>query len=635
MKKSLYFSMRLALLGCIAFAACGAVFAAPFTVSTTNDTRDVSPGDGVCIDSNGMCSLRAAISEANALAGDDIITLPAGAYTARLYDPLENNNGGNDFDITSNITINGAGSDVTFIQGATTPKTAPDRPLDIYAPAPNTATVVINDVTLRHGRFDFGVGGLNGGAGLRVQGSGADVTLNNVVIRDNEGLNKGAGIQLTFELPLVKLNNCLITNNSINVTTGSANAGGGGIEIESGIAIINNSTISENSITSSVSSTFGAGIEIRGGTLNLTNSTVNNNSATGTTGFHGHGGGIYNQGATLNIINSTVGGNYADSGGGIRMLAKDTEATTTINNSSIVNNNNAYEGGGITNIALGNGNSTLNLNNSTVSRNVSGYKAAGIWNITATDAATNTGFAIANINFSTIAENFIPFRGEAGGVFNELTRPQPAMRTLRLKNSVIANNDSGNNGYAPDIEGQFLSQGYNLIENTEGAGFTPTVGDTTGIDPSLGALGLNGGTTLNYLPNPGSPLIDRIPNGVNGCGGFDQRGVSRPADSDMNGVAACEKGSTERVSAPTAASVSVTGRILSSSGRGIINAVVVMTDPNGNTRFARTSTFGYYRFDDVQIGGTYIFTVSSKRYEFAAIVRTITEETRDLNFLAP
>jgi hypothetical protein len=50
---------------------------------------------------------------------------------------------------------------------------------------------------------------------------------------------------------------------------------------------------------------------------------------------------------------------------------------------------------------------------------------------------------------------------------------------------------------------------------------------------------------------------------------------------------------------------------------------------------ARTTTFGYYRFDDVQIGGSYIFTVSSKRYEFAAMVRTITEETDDLNFLTP
>lgn len=626
--------MRLALLGCIAFAACGAVFAAPFTVDATNDTQDVSPGDGICIDSNGRCSLRAAISEANSLPGDDVITLPAGIYTTTLTGVNENANVGGDFDITSNITINGAGSGSTFIQAAATAGTATERPLHISASAPNGVTVVINDVTLRNGRYT--IAGFSG-AGLRVEGTGTNATLNNVVIRDNQEHSRGAGIYLVFGSPLLTLNNCLIANNSINFTGGSADARGGGILISSGNAIINNTTISGNTVNSSVSHTFGAGIMMLGGTLDLNNSSVSNNRATATASFLGNGGGIYNLGATLNIINSTVDGNYADSAGGVRTLAQDTEAITTINNSSIVNNNSVYGGGGITNIALGNGNSTLNLNNTTVSRNASQTRAGGIWNLTETGGTTNTGFAIANINFSTISENFLISNGEAGGVLNEIhsSMRQPTTITLRLKNSVIANNNAGNNGFAPDIEGTFTSQGYNLIENTEAAWFTPTVGDTTGIDPSLGALGLNGGTTLNYLPNPGSPLIDRIPNGVNGCGGFDQLGVSRPADSDSNGVAACEKGSTERASTPTAASVSVTGRVLSSSGRGIANAFVVMKDPGGSTRFARTTTFGYYRFDDVQVGGTYIFTVSSKRFEFTSTVTTIMEETSNLNFVAP
>src|SRR5580692_7616384 len=37
-----------------------------FTVNTTNDTHDATPGDGICADSSGQCSLRAAIEEANA-----------------------------------------------------------------------------------------------------------------------------------------------------------------------------------------------------------------------------------------------------------------------------------------------------------------------------------------------------------------------------------------------------------------------------------------------------------------------------------------------------------------------------------------------------------------------------------------
>ena len=58
--------------------------AAIFVVDTTADTQDASPGNGACADAGGMCSLRAAITEANALAGADVITLPAGTYTQSL-----------------------------------------------------------------------------------------------------------------------------------------------------------------------------------------------------------------------------------------------------------------------------------------------------------------------------------------------------------------------------------------------------------------------------------------------------------------------------------------------------------------------------------------------------------------------
>ena len=66
------------------------VIAATFVVNTTTDTADAAPGDGACLDGGGACSLRAAISEANALAGTDTITLPAGTYTITLVAAKEN-----------------------------------------------------------------------------------------------------------------------------------------------------------------------------------------------------------------------------------------------------------------------------------------------------------------------------------------------------------------------------------------------------------------------------------------------------------------------------------------------------------------------------------------------------------------
>src|SRR5437868_2290061 len=55
-----------------------------FTVNTVLDTVDVNPGDGLARDASGRTSLRAAVMEANALAGADTINLPAGTYALTL-----------------------------------------------------------------------------------------------------------------------------------------------------------------------------------------------------------------------------------------------------------------------------------------------------------------------------------------------------------------------------------------------------------------------------------------------------------------------------------------------------------------------------------------------------------------------
>jgi len=88
--------------------------------------------------------------------------------------------------------------------------------------------------------------------------------------------------------------------------------------------------------------------------------------------------------------------------------------------------------------------------------------------------------------------------------------------------------------------------------------------------------------------------------------------------------------------APTAANVSVSGRVLTSQGQGIRNAGVTLTDANGTTRTAITSSFGYYRFDEVEVGQTYVVTVRSKRFQFSNPTQVITlmDVLTDLNFAA-
>lgn len=85
---------------------------------------------------------------------------------------------------------------------------------------------------------------------------------------------------------------------------------------------------------------------------------------------------------------------------------------------------------------------------------------------------------------------------------------------------------------------------------------------------------------------------------------------SSPAQFDLHG------GFWFQNLAPTAAAVSITGRVKTANGQGIRGARLTLTSPNGALRTAVTSTFGYYAFDGVEVGQTYVLEIASKRYTF-------------------
>lgn len=86
--------------------------------------------------------------------------------------------------------------------------------------------------------------------------------------------------------------------------------------------------------------------------------------------------------------------------------------------------------------------------------------------------------------------------------------------------------------------------------------------------------------------------------------------------------------------APTKAPANISGRVLSPKGLGVPQAVVQMTDQNGNVRYSRTNQFGYYRFTEVIVGQTLMFNVFSKRFQFATQVVNFDETLKGLNFIA-
>lgn len=87
---------------------------------------------------------------------------------------------------------------------------------------------------------------------------------------------------------------------------------------------------------------------------------------------------------------------------------------------------------------------------------------------------------------------------------------------------------------------------------------------------------------------------------------------------------------------PTAANVSVGGRVSEANGRGISKASVSIADQNGHIRSALTNPFGYFRFEDVQAGRTYIVSVRSKQFQFANDTQVVLvhDDVTDLQFVA-
>src|SRR5438105_2972249 len=83
-----------------------------FEVSSQADGHDASPGDGVCADAGGICTLRAAVEEANGEPGASIsVGIPSGAYTLDLGTLRAS---------ADHLTLEGAGETGTVVKGAGT-----------------------------------------------------------------------------------------------------------------------------------------------------------------------------------------------------------------------------------------------------------------------------------------------------------------------------------------------------------------------------------------------------------------------------------------------------------------------------------------------------------------------------------
>src|SRR5437870_8829452 len=79
--------------------------ATTLVVNSTDDAPDAVPGDGICATLSGVCTLRAAIMEANQLPGAHTVTLPAGTYRLTIPGTSEQYALTGDLDILGELFI--------------------------------------------------------------------------------------------------------------------------------------------------------------------------------------------------------------------------------------------------------------------------------------------------------------------------------------------------------------------------------------------------------------------------------------------------------------------------------------------------------------------------------------------------
>jgi hypothetical protein len=287
---------------------------------------------------------------------------------------------------------------------------------------------------------------------------------------------------------------------------------------------------------------FGGGIFNNSSNLTLLRCTVTGNSS----GSYGYGGGIASSGpAILDATDCSITNNVAAEGGGIYAAVS---GRTMLTNCTI-SNNSANGGGGLENSSGGgfrNSTGELRIRNCTFSGNSVRDSGGAIYDFVANPD-------LVSIVSSTITGNVAGFKG--GGI---IAYGGDTGAYLRLANTIIAGNTSTSGTMAEfnghDVApGLYLSDGHNIVgrapTNILGSGTTTGLyngvkGDQVGtvkapIDPKLGPLQMNGGSTATHALLAGSPAIN------NGDDVFapshDQRGYSRP---DVSDVGAFELGGT-------------------------------------------------------------------------------------------
>lgn len=369
----------------VALPATTVSAATTFTVNTTSDAPDVFPGDGICNSATRgvfrYCSLRAAITEANAASGPVVIVVPAGAFQLNHGDLNSSNNG--NLAITGNVTITGAGAGTTTIEGKLVSASSVGTPVTqcfIQAAlcVTGSATVVIAGVTITTVNLppDASAGILNRGS-LTIRDS--LVTGNGVGVDHREAphpltivrttvANNVVGIQSVYDGPVMLTDSTLRNNSNAGLLVYID-----GYTPHIYALTIAGSTFSDNGTDGVRLTLDGPDTNTDETTATITNSTFSGNSQAGLSLF-----------GNLTLANDTVFGN--GTGLGVDSHAAAIKGHYTVRNTIIANN-------------------TTNCGSEAQSLSSGGYNLVNGASCSTAGFVGPNDFSVGNVNLGPLASN--------------------------------------------------------------------------------------------------------------------------------------------------------------------------------------------------------------------------------------
>ena len=315
-RRVLSLSVAAAMTAVLVPATSASAVSETYVVTTTADTFD-----GTC---DADCSLRDAISEANANVGHDTIELPAGTYTTAIDGTDEDLNVDGDYDILDDVTIVGAGSDVTIIDGDGDGDGETDGDERLFDADAGVALGLVG-LTVTGGDED------GNGGGVDMDEAGV-LSLDDVTFDGNNASSDGGGVRLD-DGGIIRIENSLFTGNT-------AGSDGGGLEYSEGSLTLRNTTFEMNEASSD-----GGGIAMYIETTALVWDATFDQNVAGTDGG-GIGIGLSSYGSHLECYRCVFTDNTAESEGG-GLSAYDNQTYVELHDNLFRGNVAEGEGGGL------------------------------------------------------------------------------------------------------------------------------------------------------------------------------------------------------------------------------------------------------------------------------------------------